>query len=148
MKTWGRGLFLSLLLALVLTGCRSTAAVPKIEDISSVELSLNALEKQGDPVPQPLSVSVVGDRLVVEKLLGWLNAAEVVGKGQEPLPNLGQHVITFHLKAGGKVTAGEAREQDQVLFDTGNGEPLHLKAPDLAKWLENGWKQDVRLGAK
>jgi hypothetical protein len=147
MKKWGPVLFLPLLMVTVLaSGCRSTASVPKIDDVSSAELNLSIPVNQGDPVPQPLDVNVTGDRLVVEKLLGWLSSAEAVRRGQEPLPNLGQHVIAFHLKDGRIVSAGEARDKDQVLFDTGTGEPLHLKSPEFAEWIENGWKQDVKTG--
>jgi hypothetical protein len=135
-----------LLLAVLLSGCRSTAAVPKIEDITSAELNLGVLVPSGDPLPMPLNSGKAADRAVIEKLLGWLDVAEVVGKGQEPLPTLGQHVVIFHQKNGKSVSVGQARDKEQVLYDIGNGVPFHLKSPDLSQWLLDGWKQDVILG--
>lgn len=147
MKKWGLiSLVPLLLLAGLLSGCRSTVAAPKIEDVASAELNLSVPAPTGNPLPMPLDSGKASDRAVIEKLLGWLVAAGVVGKGQEPLPTMGDHVVVLHLKDGRSFSVGQARDKEQVLFDTGNGEPLHLKSPDFARWLADGWKQDVQLG--
>lgn len=153
MKKWGL-IALVLLLILGAAGAAGTyiqkqsLTVPAIDEVVSVDFSENYLLKPGDPVPLPLITAQPEDRAVIEKVLGWIRSAKVAGKGREPLPSMGYHLLVLHLKNDREVSLIQVRRDSAIMmFDTGEGNPVHLDSPNLATWFWDGWKEDVKMGA-
>lgn len=150
MKKWGLvALVLLLLVAAMAAGTyvqKQSLKVPAIDEVVSADFSENYLLRPGDPVPLPLIAAQPEDRAVIEKLLGWMRSAKVAGKGWEPVPSMGYHSIVLHLKNNLEVSLTQVRRESAMVFDTGDGNPVHLDSPNLTAWLWDGWKEDVKMG--
>jgi hypothetical protein len=119
--------------------------VPAMNDVVSAEFAVSGLLRPGDPVPEPLMAERPEDRAVIAKLLDWMRSAEVAGQGPVALPSMGAHFLMVHLQNNRQVSLYQVRRDGPMMFDTGDGNPVHLASPNLTAWLWDGWTADVKV---
>lgn len=157
-------------IAILLAGCSAQRQVstsppqsripwgPALSAVSNVQLNLNSTPVspplQG-PGPLQINPTITRGRVVVSKLLGWLRQAKPLPQTPIPLPEFGDHMLSFALHNGKSVTVSQYFVSDGsgsyqasptiVLIST----PLaasnsgRYRDPALAQWLNAGWSVDL-----
>lgn len=110
--------------------------------------------------PKPLQADEPESRAKIAKIVEWINAAQVIGGDVSSEPRRVTRLV-IELKDGRSIgfrpavdctteqradgTATRCTGTDgQVVFEPGIGQPpVRLRAPDLGRWLDGGWEQDL-----
>lgn len=117
---------------------------PQPDEVVSLRIVQNYPMLRAADVPQSPYRDNPHDRAVIDRVVRWLRPAPVVRRGFEPMPTKGGSFVQIRLRGGEKYTI--IPRGSEVYYDTGHGTPVRLRAPELAGWLTEGWKQDVQMG--
>lgn len=135
----------------------STISVPTLSQIKSADVSMN--------IPNPNGVTAITptaphDKAVLQKVLGWLQAAKSVGDEDphQPMPSEGPTTLVIQLTNGKKVLVQPASNctatgnstvckyaQGYIDFQYADStKKLRLHSPKLETWLLGTWKSDLQ----
>ncbi len=143
---------------LLLSGCSEKPNIPSIDNIKTINLNLNMASNS---IP-PLHLNNSKDKETIAKVLGWLNASQLVSedKAQVIVKGVGPTVLEIELENGGYVYIEPAFDSitnklangstlvemhpinNQVVFKNGE-KAVRLKSPELYAWISGGWKEDL-----
>jgi len=145
---------------LLLSGCSVNPNITSIGDIRTVNLNLNSIPPGNKSIP--LHLDDPGDKEIISKILGWLNAAELVGADQAYAIQMsgGPPVLEMELENGDYVYIEPELDSKINNLANGNSEietrPVHdqvvvrsgekvfrVNSTGLYAWISGGWIEDI-----
>lgn len=133
-------------------------SVPSLNQVKSIQVNLNFPTTN----PKPITTDTLNDSAEISKLLNWLAASQSVGyETQHAIPMLGPTELDIVLRDGKELNIQPAidanvekpatrtviamvRSKEYIVLNTSdNTKIIRLYSPELAKWLGDGWKQDM-----
>ena len=150
--------------ALLLSGCSekpNIPNIPNIDNIKAVNLNLNSNPGAHQLIPL-LHLNDSRDKGTMVKVLGWLNASQLVGEDKTHVipKGGGPTVLEIELENGdyvyiepaldsitSKLASGSTLIEmhpvnDQVVLKNKDG-AVRLNSPELYAWISGGWKEDL-----
>lgn len=140
--------------------------VPKANEVTTARVT--GFDLTGTYLP--LQSGNPADLAIITKVLRWLENGQVVSRFSQDdaakgdvldLPRNRSNVFRFELRDGGSASVRLAYEctssesgsgttchtlAGEVIFIPAGSElPFRVKQPELAKWLSDGWQQDLKL---
>lgn len=149
---------------LLLSGCSekpNIPNIPNIDNIKVVNLNLNSGPGANQLIP-PLHLNDSRDKETIMKVLGWLNASQLVGEDKAHVipKGGGPTVLEMELENGDYVYIEPALDSitsklangstliemhpinDQIVFKNKEA-AVRLNSPELYAWISGGWKEDL-----
>jgi len=153
-------ILLFIMAILLLSGCSEKPNIPSIDNIKTINLNLNMASNS---IP-PLHLNDSRDKETIMKVLGWLNASQLVGEDKAHVipKGGGPTVLEIELENGDYVYIEPALDSitsklangstliemhpvnDQIVFKNKEA-AVRLNSPELYAWISGGWKEDLKL---
>ena len=122
-----------LLVVLAITGCQRSLQVP-VPEMSKIKLVQYEIGMPGSQSPSALNPINPNDKIVIQKILGWISQAKPVGYDYKvPTQSIPPNFLTIKLKNGSIIT----------LEPTGNdNETIYIRTTDVKKTLRVSFFRD------
>lgn len=131
-----------ILILLILIGCETTPKfqVPKINEIQSVQYKN---QSPGGKSPTALLPDNPNDKVVIQKILSWLDKAKVIGyESNLPVKSIQPNFLEIKLKNGMNIGLSPAVNDDVYVSTSENKKTLRIHSPEFGEWFTEGWEKD------
>jgi hypothetical protein len=142
-------LLLCFLLVLIVSGCKSSTNLLDIKsnEIQSLQYEITIHKNL---FPNPLLPSNSKDKLIIQKVVNWLNNAKSDGyDDQVPSQSIPPNSLTINLKNGSTINLSPGIYD--VVYASSSivpGKTLRLHSLELDMWLAGGWRKDISTKTK
>jgi hypothetical protein len=132
-------ILLFLIFSILLIACNrnSPPPFPKACDVDSIAFHISALNPELDP--KPLLAKNPNDKLIIDKLINYLNAAKSEGYDKKvPFQSVPTHFATITCTDGSGLSLTPGA--NEIVYVGVGKDIIHIISPELSNWL---WKGQI-----